>query len=92
VRRRVERALAKIAPRLDDQIGGRCPACGELVQMFFDPISYVVAELRDASIGLYADVHELALAYRWTEQAILALDRRRRHGYVAMVRGELALA
>ena len=90
--RRVERALAVIAPRLDDHVDGRCPVCGEHVELFFDPLGYVLAELRDASTGLYADVHELAFAYRWSEASILALDRRRRHGYVAMIRGELALA
>jgi hypothetical protein len=91
VRRRVERALERIAPRLDDLVVGRCPACGADVELFFDPISYVTAELRDVSAGLYADVHELAFAYRWSEASILALGRGRRHSYVAMVRGDLAL-
>jgi hypothetical protein len=91
-RLRVERALERIAPRLDDHVSGRCPACGTDVELFFDPVSYVAAELRDVSAGLFADVHELAFAYRWSEASILSLDRRRRHSYVAMVRGELALA
>jgi hypothetical protein len=91
VRRRVERALERIAPRLDDHVAGRCPACGADVELFFDPISYVIAELRDLWAGLFADVHELAFAYRWSEASILALDRGRRHSYVAMVRGDLAL-
>lgn len=91
-RRRVERALSAIAPRLDDHVNGQCPVCGEVVELFFDPVSYVLAELRDASSDLSADVHELAFAYHWSERAILALDRRRRHDYVAMIRGELALA
>lgn len=91
-RRRVERALSVIAPRLDDHIGGRCPVCESTVELFFDPIGYVLAELRDAAAGLYADVNELAFAYHWSEQSILALDVRRRHGYAALVRGELALA
>jgi hypothetical protein len=91
LRRRVERALERIAPRLDDHVVGRCPGCGESVELFFDPVTYVLAELRDVSAGLYADVHELAFAYRWSEASILALDRGRRHSYVAMVRGDLAL-
>ena len=60
--------------------------------MRFEPISYVLAELRDACGGLYAQVHELAFAYHWSEQTILALDRGRRSAYIEMVRGELALA
>ena len=92
VLRRIDRALGVIAPRLDGEVGGRCPACGRTVELFFDPLSYVLAELRDASAGLYGEVHELALSYHWPEQAILALARPRRQRYVEMVRGELALA
>jgi hypothetical protein len=92
VRRRIERALSTLAPQLEDHVGGQCPVCGHTVELFFAPLSYVLAELRDTSSGLYADVHELAFAYGWSEASILALDRRRRHGYVAMIRGELALA
>jgi hypothetical protein len=92
VLRRIDRALDAIAPRLDGEVGGRCPACGRAVELFFDPLTYVLAELRGASTGLYGDVHELALAYHWPEQAILALTRPRRQRYVEMIRGELALA
>ena len=91
MRRQAERALSRLAPRLDEHLRGSCPACGARVDLFFDPIAYVLAELRSAAGGLYADVHELAFAYRWSEAAILALERRRRHHYVALVRGELAL-
>lgn len=90
-RRRIERALAAIAPRLDDHVSGRCPACGQGVELFFSPVDYVLDELRDISTELYADVHELALAYHWPEQSILALERRRRRSYVALVRGEAVL-
>jgi hypothetical protein len=92
VLRRIDRALDALAPRLDGNLTGTCPACGQTVDLRFEPISYVLEELRDASTGLFAHVHELAFAYHWSEQSILALDRRRRHGYVAMVRGEYAFA
>lgn len=92
VARRVDRALEALAPRLDGELSGVCPACGQTVALHFEPVGYVLAELRDASTGLFSQVHELALAYHWSEQTILALDRRRRHGYVTMIRGELALA
>jgi hypothetical protein len=90
--RRVDRALDALAPRLDGELTGSCPACGRGVQLRFEPISYVVEELRDASFGLFAQVHELAYAYHWAEAAILALDRTRRRGYVALIREEYALA
>jgi hypothetical protein len=87
VARRIDRALQALAPRLDDDIGGSCPSCGTFVELHFDPVGYVLAELRDAATLLYAHVHELALAYHWSEEAILALDRRRRVGYAEMIRG-----
>lgn len=90
--RRIDRALEALAPRLDGELIGSCPACREAVRLRFEPVAYVLQELCEACAGLFAQVHELALAYHWSEQAILALDRRRRHGYVAMIRGELALA
>lgn len=89
--RRIDRALEALAPRLDDELSGTCPDCGATVELYFEPIGYVLQELRDSCSSVYAHVHELALAYHWPEQTILALDRRRRARYVAMVRGELAL-
>jgi hypothetical protein len=90
--RRVDRALEALAPRLDGELSGTCPACGTVVELRFEPIGYVLEELRDACVGVYAQVHELALAYHWSEESILALDRRTRGRYVAMVRGEMVLA
>jgi hypothetical protein len=86
---RIERALEALAPPLAGELAGVCPACGAPVTLWFEPIDYVLAELRDASTSLFEHVHELALAYHWPEPAILALGRRRRHGYVDLVRGEL---
>lgn len=92
VARRVDRALEALAPRLDGELGGTCPECGRTVRLRFEPISYVLAELRGACGGLYAEVHEIALAYHWSEAAILELERRRRHRYAALLREEQVLA
>lgn len=89
--RRIDRALEALAPRLDGELSGTCPDCGATVDLYFEPIGYVLQELRDSCSTVYAHVHELALAYHWPEPAILTLDRGRRRRYVAMVRGELAL-
>lgn len=89
--RRVDRALEALAPRLDGKLAGSCPACGRSVELRFEPISYVIEELRDASSGLFAQVHELARAYHWSEASILALDRARRRAYVSLIREEYAL-
>jgi hypothetical protein len=91
VQARVDRALAAIAPRLDDHLAGECSHCGSRLELLFDPIHYVLTELRQASSDLYADIHEVALAYHWPEASIMALDRRRRHAYVELLRGETVL-
>ena len=92
VLRRVERVLESLAPPLDGEVSGTCPACGSSVALGFEPIEYVLAELRQASRDLDADVHALAFAYHWSEHAILRLARRRRTGYVALIRHDLAVA
>jgi hypothetical protein len=89
VLRRVEQALDALAPSLDGALEGVCPVCGAEVELWFAPIEYVLLELRAASASLFTQVHELALAYHWSEPEILGLDRRRRHGYVELVRTDL---
>jgi hypothetical protein len=83
--RRLDHALGALAPRLDGLLGGACPACGEEVSLRFDPLSYVLAELRNVFSGVYLDVHALAAAYGWPEDVILALPRRRRRRYATAI-------
>jgi hypothetical protein len=90
VARRLSRALAALAPSLTDVIGGACPGCGREVTLRFDPLGYLLAELRDAFAGLYAEAHALAAAYGWPEAAILDLPRGRRQRYAALVTGQAA--
>jgi hypothetical protein len=83
--RRLDRALDALAPRLDGLLGGACPACGEAVSLRFDPLGYVLAELKNVFSGVYLDVHALAAAYGWREDVILALPRSRRRRYAAAI-------
>jgi hypothetical protein len=83
--RRLDHALAALAPSLDDHIGGACPACGHVVAMRFDPLSYVLAELRNVFSSVYLEVHALAATYGWPEDAILALPRSRRRRYASAI-------
>jgi hypothetical protein len=91
VARRIERALHSLAPSLAGELAGVCPECGATVELWFEPVDYVLAELREASTPLFQQVHELASAYHWPEEAILALGRRRRNRYVELVREEALL-
>jgi hypothetical protein len=87
IRRRIERALDKLAPCLADDLAGVCPECGAEVTVAFDPVTYVLRELRDQGAWIYHDVHLLASAYGWREPDVLALPAARRARYA-----ELALA
>jgi hypothetical protein len=83
--RAVDRALAKLAPRLEGLIGGHCPACGAEVAMRFDPLTYTVLELKDSFAGIYRETHALASAYGWPEGTILDQPRSRRRRYAELV-------
>jgi hypothetical protein len=83
--RAVDRALAALAPSLEGFVGGDCPACGAQLSLRFDPLTYTMAELRDAFAGIYRETHALASAYGWPEETILRQPRSRRQRYAAMV-------
>jgi hypothetical protein len=85
---RLDRALSALAPSLEDLLGGSCPACGHPVTIRFDPLAYTLAELRQACSGIHLEVHALAAAYGWQEDAILALPRSRRRRYASMIARE----
>jgi hypothetical protein len=90
--RRVDRALSALAPSLDGLVGGTCPACARELTLRFEPISYVLAELRQAFADVVTETHALASAYGWSEAVILALPRRRRRRYAALVAEERSVA
>lgn len=92
VARRVSRAMSALAPPLTGTVTVRCPACGGRGELRFDPVSYSLTELRDAAAGLYEEVHLLASAFRWPEDAILALPRTRRARYADLIRRDRAAA
>ena len=92
VARRLDTALSALAPRLDDLVGGHCPACGQAVTMRFDPLSYTLLELGQLFAGIHHQIHALASAYGWPEEAILALPRRRRVRYAALIADERSAA
>jgi hypothetical protein len=89
-RARAERAMAVMAPEISRPVVGRCPACDATVRAGLHLPSLVMTELRRAAEGLHEDVHVLASAYHWQEEAILALPRRRRQDYAMRARRSLA--
>jgi hypothetical protein len=87
-RRRVERAMERLAPTLVGELTGDCPECGAVVAMRFDPLQFCLQELSDQAPSVFEDIHLLASVYHWPEPEILALPRRRRARYADMAREE----
>ena len=86
--RRLDRAYSALAPNLDGFLGGNCPACEREVSVRFDPLTYVLIELKNAFSGIHLEVHALAAAYGWPEETILALPRGRRRRYASIIADE----
>lgn len=86
--RRVESAMAALAPNLFGELDGVCPECGATVGIPFDPQRWVLHELRGEATFVYEEVHLLAARYHWSEQEILALPRIRRARYAELVHAE----
>ena len=87
-----EDAVAALAERLAeaDPLGGsrvalECPACGERSEPAVDLAWFVGRELAAEAARIAGEVHALASAYGWTEDAILDLPRARRKRYLELV-------
>lgn len=89
---RVSEAMGALAPSVGGIVTMRCPACGGSADLSFDPVTYSLTELRAAAAGLYEEVHLLASAFHWPEDAILALPRSRRVRYAELIRKDRAAA
>jgi hypothetical protein len=91
-RRRADAAMAAMAPNLASTLEGVCPECGAAVTAYFDPLYYVLRELRDQAAFLYEDVCAIAQLTHWSETEILALPAVRRARYAELARLEAATA
>jgi hypothetical protein len=63
-----------------------CPGCGSAQSVPVDVPTLLWAEVRHAAQRLLQEVHEIAWAYGWAEDAILAMSPGRRQAYIDMVR------
>jgi len=85
-----EKSLATVAPNLASELTGTCPDCSAQMSVLFDPISFVMAELRQAALPVYDEVDVLAARYHWSEDDILSLPSWRRRRYVDAALSEAA--
>lgn len=62
-----------------------CPGCASSQALDLDLARFVWAETRTAARRLIADIHDLALAYGWSEQAIASMSAARRGAYLELI-------
>jgi hypothetical protein len=86
LRRAAEAAMQALAPDLASELQGRCPECGAMVAVRFEPRRYCLTELRDRARFLFADVDALAQRYHWSERTILGMPNARRTRYAELAR------
>lgn len=82
----VSQQLSLADPVAEILIHMRCPACGRDNNPPLDIGSFLWTEIEVRARRLLHEIHELASAYGWTEQTIIALSDHRRAAYLEMVR------
>jgi hypothetical protein len=63
-----------------------CVACGHSGETDLDMARFLWAEVRHGAGKLLREIHELASAYGWSEEAILNMPAHRRERYLEMIR------
>ena len=80
-RSRIEQAAEELSPEVATQSQSDCPHCGAPNRVGISPY----ACLERPSQDLFREIHTLATSYHWSESAILALPRGRRHTYLGLI-------
>jgi hypothetical protein len=62
-----------------------CPGCSSHEFLDLDIARFLWAEVRNAARRLLGEIHELAYAYGWSEQAIARMAASRREAYLEML-------
>jgi hypothetical protein len=84
--RRIEEGMSEADPLAEIRLHFDCPQCSASFDESLDLPSFVWAQIDSQARATLAEIHELAIAYGWSESAILALSPARRGAYLKMVR------
>ena len=85
IRERVSERMAVLDPQADISLDLSCVACEHRWQAPFDPAAFLFREVEAAVARLTSEVHQLARAYAWSEESILAMGATRRRRYLDLV-------
>jgi len=77
--------MSELDPQADVAFDVDCPACAHAWREPFDVVTFLWNELDAAARHLLQDIHQIALAYGWSEGEILALSPARRAAYLGML-------
>jgi hypothetical protein len=86
VRELLAERIAAADPYADLSLDLVCPECDTQWESALDIGEFVWAETRSRAHRLLREVDELARAYGWPEDRILALSQQRRDAYLELVR------
>jgi len=82
---RISERMAALDPQAETALQLTCPACRQSFTTFFDIGDYFFRELRTREQRRYREVHQLALAYHWSETEILSMSPRKRQLYLDLL-------
>jgi hypothetical protein len=77
--------LGEFDPQAEIALQLQCPACQHHFTSSFDCGEYFFSELSARQDRRYREVHELALAYHWSEADILSMSPRKRQHYLDLL-------
>lgn len=77
-------AMAERDPQAEVLFDLSCSICGHQWPVLFDIVSFLWDELRATAFELMRDVHEIAIKYGWSEDAILAMSAAKRKLYLEL--------
>lgn len=81
----LQRAMMARDPQAEVLVEVTCPSCRHAWQTLFEIAAMTLAAVRAQAQRLLDEVHALARAYGWTEDAVLSLSARRRRHYLERV-------
>ena len=87
VKEEISDRIAKADPQADVLLDLSCPSCSKKWQVVFDIVSFFWIEITAWAYRIMYEVRNLALAYGWSEEDILAMSPWRRHHYLEMISG-----
>lgn len=78
----VEEAMEDADPMAEIGLDVRCESCGNSWTAPFDVVGFLWEEVEAYAVRLLDEIHILAGAYGWSEEAILSLSEARRFAYI----------